>query len=143
MQGWGNRMKLLIFPTIVGISVLVCSLTVALVEDCMLQNTDPKFDCWISVQITAVFAGIGAALAAITAGLARGLLLRFMPIRSVWREGIAAAPASIVLVLFFDGIVRWEIGIGGIAGMFFGWLFSSFVICGACLVVVKHLIKEA
>jgi len=136
-------MKPVVFPVATGLLVLATWLAVAAAEQCALPNTDPKFDCWSSVQIVAAFASIAAGLTAIAAGLARALLHRFLAFRSVASECLSAVLTSFVLVLLFSGIIYWEIGFGGIAGNFFAWLISSFTVSGASLVIVKRVFKQA
>ena len=136
-------MKQVIFPATVGVLVLASWVAVALIDQCMLQNADPKFGCWDGVRITAVFAAIGAVQTALLAGLVRACLRSFLSFESVGPECIAAVLSGIVLVLLFDGIIRWELDIGGMAGMFVGWLLASVLICGTALVVVQRFIKRA
>ena len=136
-------MKLLVFPVATGLSVLVCWIAVAAVEQCLLPNTDPKFDCWSSVQIVAAFGSIAAGLTTIAAGLARVSLHRFLVFRSIVPECVAAVLTSFVLVLVFAGIIYWEVRFGGLAGNFIGWIVFSFVASGASLIIVNRYFERA
>jgi hypothetical protein len=135
-------MKWAIFPTAVGVLVLGGWLAVTLIEDCLLTIGDPKFDCWTSLQLVTVFASISAVLAMIAAGLARAALHRFLPIRLIAAELISAALSSVALVLMFYGFIHWQVLMGGAAGIFFGWLFSTFVLCGTSLIAVHHFTSK-
>lgn len=135
-------MKLLVFPVATGLSVLVCWIAVAAIEQCLLPNTDPKFDCWSSVQIVAAFGSIAAGLTTIAAGAARVSLHRFLAFESILRECVAAALTSVVLVLLFAGIIYWEVRFGGLAGNFIGWIVLSVVASGASLTIVKWYLKR-
>ena len=128
-----------VFPVAVGAFVLGCWLALTLIEDCLMAIGDPKFDCWTSLQLTAVFASISAILAMIAAGLARLALHRFLPSGSTGAEVITAALSSIVLVFLFYSVINWDVDVGGMAGLFFGWLFSSFTVCGLFLIVVHRV----
>ena len=128
-----------VFPVAVGAFVLGGWLALALIEDCLMATGDPKFDCWTSLQLTAVFAAIGAVLAMIAAVLVLAVLHRFLPSGSIGAQVISAALSSIVLVLLFYSVINWDVDVGGMAGLFFGWLFSSFVVCGLSLIAVHRV----
>ncbi|MCG8543852.1 MAG: hypothetical protein MJE12_06545 [Alphaproteobacteria bacterium] len=132
-------MALLIFPAAVGFLTIAIWVAVALVDTCLLGHTDAKFSCWSGLEIVALFACICAALTALAAGLVRVLLHRFLSFKSILPDIVSAVLSTVVLVAVFYGIVLWEIDIGGIAGMFFGWLVSSFVVCGITLIVVSRI----
>lgn len=136
-------MSMLIFPAIVGVLIIGSWVSIALVDMCLLGNTDAKFDCWSGLEIVAVYACICAVLTALAAGFARVLLHRFLSFESILPDCISAILSSVVLVSVFYGITIWEINIGGIAGMFFGWMISSFLICGISLIVVKRFTEKA
>lgn len=132
-------MALLIFPAAVGFLTMAIWVVVALVDTCLLGHTDAKFSCWSGLEIVALFACICAALTALAAGLVRVLLHRFLSFKSILPDIVSAVLSTVVLVAVFYGIVLWEIDIGGIAGMFFGWLVSSFFICGITLFIVGRV----
>lgn len=136
-------MKPVVFPLATGLLVLATWLAVTAVEQCVLANADPKFDCWTSLQFVFAFGSIAAVFSAIAAGLARGLLHRLLAFRSVASELLSAVLTSAVLVLLFGGIIYWEIGFGGLAGNFFAWLVFSFIVSGASLVIVKRILTRA
>ena len=108
-------------------------------DTCILQRADPKFDCWSSIQFAAIFACIGSVLTGLMALLARVLLHPFLPFDTRRQELISALLSSLVLVLFSYSVIRWDINVGHIGIQLFGWLGVSFVVCGASLMVVKHL----
>ena len=132
-------MTLLIFPAAVGLLTIGSWLAIAFVDACLLGHTDAKFNCWSGLEIVTLFACICAGLTALAAGLVRILLHRFVAFESIKPDVVAAVLSSVALVAAFYAMVLWEIDIGGIAGMFFGWLISSFVICGVMLLVVRWL----
>ena len=136
-------MKLLIFPAAVALLVIGSWLAFVLIDACLLGHTDAKFGCLSSVTIATVFACISAAIVAVAAVLARIAVHRFLPFGSAWQEIVAALLSSVVLVLAFYAMVTWRIGIGGMAGIFFGWLMSSFAICTATLLIVNRLFNAA
>ena len=136
-------MKAVVFPVATGFLVLATWLAVTAVEQCVLANADPKFDCWTSLQFVFAFGSIAAVFSAIAAGLARGLLHRLLAFRSIASELLSAALTSVFLVLLFTGIIYWEIGFGGIAGNFLAWLVFSFVVSGASLIIVKRIFMRA
>ena len=135
-------MKIMIFPTAVGGLVLVAWVAVAVIQDCLLGQGDGKFDCLSATQVVALLGAISAGLAALVAGLVRAALRRFLPVGSLGAEVAAAAFASVALVLIFTGAIQWQIKMGGMAGIFFGWIFACAVLSGASLVAVKHLTQR-
>ncbi|MEM7222211.1 MAG: hypothetical protein AAF495_04490 [Pseudomonadota bacterium] len=132
-------MKLMIFPTAMGLLVMAEWVAVAVIEDCLLGRGDGKFDCWSATQVVVLLGAISAALAAVTAGLVRAFLRGFLPVGSLAAEFIAAGLASLALVLIFTGAIHWQLNMGGMAGIFFGWIFACAVLSGAALIAVKHL----
>lgn len=101
------------------------------------------FGCWDGMQLAAVFASIGAALAAVAASLARALLHPFLSFDSARAEYLSATLSGIVLVLVLNNIINWGGEIGGIAGMFFGGLVFGFLICCLSLLAVKRFREKA
>ena len=137
----GTQMTFFIFPITVALLVFVSWVVLVAFESCVLQRADPKFDCWSSIQVAAIFACIGSVLTGLLALLARVLLHPFLPFSTRAPELRSALLASLMLVLLSYIVIRWEINFGNIAVQLFGWLAVSFGVCGASLMVVKHLAK--
>ena len=135
-------MKALIFPVAVGVLVLAGAVALAFIEACLLGHADAKFDCRSGLQVTVVFAGVAAVLAAIMAGFARALLRSRLLGLSFGAELASAAVASVLLVGLFDGLLRWEFAVGGMAGLFFSWLICSFLMSALALIAVTYLAKR-
>ena len=133
-------MKPVLFPATVAALMLGIWVVGAFVDLCLLQNNDPKFRCWAGLQVIMIFSCIGAVLTGLMAGLARAALNPFLAFRSAFPESLAAVVAAFVLALVFHATLLWEPDIGGMGGIFFGWLFASFFICGAALVIVKRFV---
>lgn len=136
-------MKPLVFPATVGGLVLAGWVASAVVEQVVFGPVEPKFAGWPGIEIIAALATVVAALAATAAGLARTLMHPLLASSSVGSELIAAALSAVALVLLFVAVTVLEIDVGGMAGLFFGWLLSSLVICGVSLVVVNRLTTTA
>ncbi len=131
-----------IFPLAVSLLVFGSWLVVASLEACTPQNTDPKFDCWTSLQLVAVFAVLGSCLTGLMALLARVILHPYLLIQPRKAEGMSALLASTVLVLLFYTVLPWEFEYGHLGIRVFGWLGASFVICCASLLAVKRWTKQ-
>ena len=136
-------MKPVLFPATVAALMLGIWVVGAFVDLCLLQNNDPKFRCWAGLQVIMIFSCIGAVLTGLMAGLARAALNPFLAFRSAFPESLSAIVAAFVLTLVFYATLLWEPDIGGMGGIFFGWLFASFFICGAALVIVRRFVGNS
>ena len=79
-------MRLVLFPTAVGVLVVVAWLLVTLIEECLFHSGDPKFDCRSSLEIAAIIHW------EVPIGRAAGMLF-FWPI-----AGFLISGASLILV---------------------------------------------
>ena len=132
-------MKRFVFPmAVTGLIFLGWVISVAL-EPCALGDADPKFDCWSSIQIVAIFACIGSIFTGGMALLARLLCHPLLPFSSPWPEWWSALLASSILILLANSVLIWEIDIGHIGMQFFAWLGASFFVCGISLLIMKYL----
>ena len=137
----GTQMTTFIFPITVAGLLFVGWVVMVAFDSCVLQRNDPKFDCWSSVQLAAVFAAIGSLLTGLVALAARAMLDSFLPFFTRAPELKAALVASAVLVLVSYSVIRWEINFGHIGIQLFGWLGVSFGVCSGALLLVKFLSK--
>ena len=128
-------MKLLVFPSTVAALIIGIWLVLAFLESCLPGSSDATYGCKGTLQLTAVYACICALLTFIAAGITRVALHRFLGFDMVRQEVAAAILTSVVLVLAFYGINYFELYIGGISGLFFGWLVAGFVVSAVCLTV--------
>ena len=135
-------MQLVLFPAMVGASVLAGSLILAALEACVF-DAGGKLGCRSSLDLAVAMASVGAVLAAIMAGQARALLARLLSFETRLPDLFAAALTGLLLVLLSHGLIYWDVEIGGMAGVFFGWLLSSFLVSAVALLVVKGLLSEA
>ena len=111
-------------------------------ETCILQRVDPKFDCWSSIQFFGIFSLIGATLTGLMALLARVLLYPFLPFYTSKPEWSSALLASALLMLVTYSVFLWDLKLGNIGILLFGWLGLSFVVCGISLILVKYLSRD-
>jgi len=134
---------ILIFPVAVSLFLFGTWMVIGYFDTCILEATDPKFDCWAGVQIFMVFAGIGAGLAGLMALLARVLLHTFMRPGTSRLEWVSALVSGVLLVLLFYGIIHWQLGTGMKLGARLAlWLGISFFVCALSLMIVRRLIRE-
>ena len=128
-----------IFPTAVALFVFGSWVALVAVEPCSSQNTNPKFDCWTSIQFVGIFAGLGSILTGLVALLSRVLLHPHLPFDTRKPELLSAILSGSILVLLAYSVMHWEFDFGHIGYRFFGWLGVSFVVCSSSLLIVKHL----
>ncbi len=131
-----------LFPT--AVAMLMFGSWIALVgfEPCVLQQRDPKFDCWGSLLFTASFASIGSLLTGLIALLARVMLYSFLTFETKKLEWVSALLASLLLTGLSYSVIRWDINFGDIGTQLFSWLGVSFVVCGVSLMIVKHVVMR-
>ncbi len=127
-----------LFPLTVALAVFGGGVIFMSFETCILQRSDPKFDCWSSIQFSAIFSSVGAALTGLMALLARVLLHPSLPFTSFRPEVLSALLASAMLMFVSLSVLRWDLTIGAIGMQLFGWLGTSLVVSSASLILVKY-----
>lgn len=127
-----------IFPTAVAILLFGSWVVLASFEPCTSQNSQPKFDCWTSIQFAGIFACIGSVLTGLIALLARVVLHPLLPFKSRKPEMVSALLASTVLIIVFYSVLLWEFDFGHIGIRAFVWLGVSLIVCGSSLMIVKY-----
>ncbi len=132
-------MRPFLFPTAVALLMFGSWITLAAFEPCILQQSDPKFDCWGSILFTAIFAAIGSTLTGLIALLARVVLHPFLPFETQKMEWGSALLSCFLLAGLSYSVIRWDMNVGHIGTQLFSWLGASFVVCGVSLLIVKYV----
>ena len=131
-----------IFPTTVAIFMFGSWVIVFAFAPCILEQRDPKFDCWSSLQFVGTFACIGSVLTGLVALLARVVLHPLLSFTTRRPELLSALLSSTTLTLLFLTAQSWQFDVGHIGIQLFGWLGISFLICSSSLLTVKYQTSE-